>query len=203
MDARREVALNEGSRAQGVARLGGAARLAAYQRVARGTSQGYKAFQDRKWDDISEVMWGTMAKGSRISPTTCAALAASVRAAARPRRRTGRAVRDRVARMVVRSPARTRGDSRRRPFAASRTPKRGSTRSRGFSRRCPAAAVEPWSHGGRLAVEVLQRHGVDTMFTLSGGHLFVLYDGAVQAGLRLSTSGTSRPRRSRPKGWAK
>ena len=41
------------------------------------------------------------------------------------------------------------------------------------------------AHGGRLAVEVLQRHGVDTMFTLSGGHLFVLYDGAVQADLRL------------------
>jgi acetolactate synthase-1/2/3 large subunit len=41
------------------------------------------------------------------------------------------------------------------------------------------------AHGGRLAVEVLQRHDVDTMFTLSGGHLFVLYDGAVQAGLRL------------------
>ena len=40
-------------------------------------------------------------------------------------------------------------------------------------------------HGGRLAVDVLQRHGVDVMFTLSGGHLFVLYDGAVQAGLRL------------------
>jgi len=41
------------------------------------------------------------------------------------------------------------------------------------------------AHGGRLAVEVLQRHGVDTMFTLSGGHLFVLYDGAVQAGFAL------------------
>ena len=41
------------------------------------------------------------------------------------------------------------------------------------------------AHGGRLAVEVLQRHDVDTMFTLSGGHLFVLYDGAVQADLRL------------------
>ena len=41
------------------------------------------------------------------------------------------------------------------------------------------------AHGGRLAVEVLQRHDVDTMFTLSGGHLFVLYDGAVQTGLRL------------------
>ena len=42
------------------------------------------------------------------------------------------------------------------------------------------------AHGGRLAVEVLRAHGVDTMFTLSGGHLFVLYDGAVQNGdLRL------------------
>ena len=41
------------------------------------------------------------------------------------------------------------------------------------------------AHGGRLGVEVLQRHGVDVMFTLSGGHLFVLYDGAVQADLRL------------------
>ena len=37
------------------------------------------------------------------------------------------------------------------------------------------------AHGGRLAVEVLRRYGVDTMFTLSGGHLFVLYDGAVQS----------------------
>ena len=41
------------------------------------------------------------------------------------------------------------------------------------------------AHGGRLAVEVLRAHGVDVMFTLSGGHLFVLYDGAVQAELRL------------------
>ncbi|MCZ7535295.1 MAG: acetolactate synthase [Acidimicrobiia bacterium] len=40
-------------------------------------------------------------------------------------------------------------------------------------------------HGGRLAVDVLGSHGVDTIFTLSGGHLFVLYDGCVQAGLRL------------------
>jgi len=41
------------------------------------------------------------------------------------------------------------------------------------------------AHGGRLAAEVLQHHGIDTMFTLSGGHLFVLYDGCVQVGLRL------------------
>ncbi len=41
------------------------------------------------------------------------------------------------------------------------------------------------AHGGRLAVEVLRQHDVDTIFTLSGGHLFVLYDGAVQAGVNL------------------
>ncbi|HEV8653039.1 MAG TPA: acetolactate synthase [Actinomycetes bacterium] len=42
-----------------------------------------------------------------------------------------------------------------------------------------AQAVE--GHGGTLAVAVARRHGVDTMFTLSGGHVFPLYDGAVHA----------------------
>jgi acetolactate synthase I/II/III large subunit len=36
-------------------------------------------------------------------------------------------------------------------------------------------------HGGALAVAVARRHGVGTMFTLSGGHVFPLYDGAVKA----------------------
>jgi acetolactate synthase-1/2/3 large subunit len=36
-------------------------------------------------------------------------------------------------------------------------------------------------HGGALAVAVARRHGVTTMFTLSGGHVFPLYDGAVKA----------------------
>src|SRR5215211_7468125 len=36
-------------------------------------------------------------------------------------------------------------------------------------------------HGGALAVAVARRHGVEEMFTLSGGHVFPLYDGAVQA----------------------
>jgi acetolactate synthase-1/2/3 large subunit len=40
-------------------------------------------------------------------------------------------------------------------------------------------------HGGRLAAAVLQAHGIDVVFTLSGGHLFVVYDGCVQAGLDL------------------
>jgi acetolactate synthase-1/2/3 large subunit len=36
-------------------------------------------------------------------------------------------------------------------------------------------------HGGTHAVAVARRHGVSAMFTLSGGHVFPLYDGAVKA----------------------
>src|SRR5436190_11370955 len=36
-------------------------------------------------------------------------------------------------------------------------------------------------HAGELAVAVAQSHGVDTMFTLSGAHVFPMYDGAVKA----------------------
>ena len=37
------------------------------------------------------------------------------------------------------------------------------------------------AHGGALAVAAARAHGVQTMFTLSGGHVFPLYDGAVKA----------------------
>jgi len=36
-------------------------------------------------------------------------------------------------------------------------------------------------HGGELAVRAAQAHGVRAMFTLSGAHVFPLYDGAVKA----------------------
>src|ERR1700761_2646962 len=36
-------------------------------------------------------------------------------------------------------------------------------------------------HGGALAVEVARGHGVSHLFTLSGGHVFPLYDAAVHA----------------------
>jgi acetolactate synthase-1/2/3 large subunit len=58
-------------------------------------------------------------------------------------------------------------------------------------------------HGGRLAVEVLRAHGVDVMFTLSGGHLFVLYDGAVQAGMRLVDVRHEQSATFAAEGWAK
>jgi acetolactate synthase-1/2/3 large subunit len=40
---------------------------------------------------------------------------------------------------------------------------------------------ETASHGGAHAVAAARRHGAQTMFTLSGGHVFPLYDGAVKA----------------------
>src|SRR3954449_9803089 len=36
-------------------------------------------------------------------------------------------------------------------------------------------------HAGELAVAVARQHGVQAMFTLSGAHVFPLYDGAVKA----------------------
>ena len=60
------------------------------------------------------------------------------------------------------------------------------------------------AHGGRLAVEVLREYGVDTMFTLSGGHLFVLYDGAVQNGeLKLIDTRHEQTAVFAAEGWAK
>ena len=41
--------------------------------------------------------------------------------------------------------------------------------------------MEISGHGGNLALPVLRAHGVREMFTLSGGHVYPLYDGAVQA----------------------
>ncbi len=39
-------------------------------------------------------------------------------------------------------------------------------------------------HAGELAVAVARAHGVETMFTLSGAHVFPMYDGAVRPTLR-------------------
>jgi acetolactate synthase-1/2/3 large subunit len=53
----------------------------------------------------------------------------------------------------------------------------------------PASGSEPTpdaddtlsGHAGELAVAVARAHGVETMFTLSGAHVFPMYDGAVTA----------------------
>jgi pimeloyl-ACP methyl ester carboxylesterase len=40
---------------------------------------GYREFVERKWDDLSEIMWGTMAVAMARQPDDLAALAAAVR----------------------------------------------------------------------------------------------------------------------------
>src|SRR5947208_9097931 len=40
-------------------------------------------------------------------------------------------------------------------------------------------------HGGDLALAALSAFGVKEMFTLSGGHVFPLYDAAQRAGVRI------------------
>ncbi|MDO9377834.1 MAG: acetolactate synthase [Nocardioidaceae bacterium] len=42
------------------------------------------------------------------------------------------------------------------------------------------AAAGREGHGGQLALDVARAHGVDTMFTLSGAHVFPMYDAAVK-----------------------
>ena len=45
----------------------------------------------------------------------------------------------------------------------------------------PASGPETSGHAGELAVAVARAHGVETLFTLSGAHVFPMYDGAVKA----------------------
>ena len=45
----------------------------------------------------------------------------------------------------------------------------------------PPTSPETSGHAGELAVAVARAHGVETLFTLSGAHVFPMYDGAVRA----------------------
>jgi acetolactate synthase-1/2/3 large subunit len=40
-------------------------------------------------------------------------------------------------------------------------------------------------HGGRLVARALKREGVDTIFTLCGGHIMTIYDGCLDEGIRV------------------
>jgi acetolactate synthase-1/2/3 large subunit len=40
-------------------------------------------------------------------------------------------------------------------------------------------------HGGRLVARGLRAAGVSTLFTLSGGHLFSIYDGCREEGIAI------------------
>ena len=59
------------------------------------------------------------------------------------------------------------------------------------------------AHAGVLGTRTLRAHDVDTVFTLNGGHLWPLYDGCVQEGVRLVDTRHEQTAGFAAEGWAK
>src|SRR5881275_2470713 len=58
-------------------------------------------------------------------------------------------------------------------------------------------------HGGRLVARRLRAHGVTKLFTLSGGHLFSVYDGCRAEGIDLIDTRHESAAAFAAEGWAK
>src|SRR5579863_6546166 len=58
-------------------------------------------------------------------------------------------------------------------------------------------------HGGRLVARRLKAHGVSKLFTLSGGHLFSIYDGCREEGIDLVDVRHEQTAAFAAEGWAK
>src|SRR5579859_4655042 len=58
-------------------------------------------------------------------------------------------------------------------------------------------------HGGRLVARRLKAHGVSKLFTLSGGHLFSIYDGARSEGIEIVDVRHESTAAFAAEGWAK
>jgi len=58
-------------------------------------------------------------------------------------------------------------------------------------------------HGGRLVAQRLRQHGVRKLFTLSGGHLFSIYDGCRAEGIELIDVRHEQTAAFAAEGWAK
>src|SRR6476646_4952763 len=58
-------------------------------------------------------------------------------------------------------------------------------------------------HGGRLIARRLKAHGVSKLFTLSGGHLFSLYDGCREEGIAIVDVRHEQSATFAAEGWAK
>jgi acetolactate synthase I/II/III large subunit len=64
-------------------------------------------------------------------------------------------------------------------------------------------AVKTEVHAGRLIAQVLRSHGVERLFTLSGGHLFSIYDGCRAEGVELVDVRHEQTAAFAAEGWAK
>ncbi|MCV7259032.1 acetolactate synthase [Mycobacterium shimoidei] len=58
-------------------------------------------------------------------------------------------------------------------------------------------------HAGQLVARRLKASGIDTMFTLSGGHLFSIYDGCRSEGIRLIDTRHEQTAAFAAEGWSK
>lgn len=58
-------------------------------------------------------------------------------------------------------------------------------------------------HGGRLIARRLKAHGINKLFTLSGGHLFSVYDGCKEEGVELIDTRHEQSAAFAAEGWAK
>jgi acetolactate synthase-1/2/3 large subunit len=58
-------------------------------------------------------------------------------------------------------------------------------------------------HGGRLVAGTLKAHGVSHLFTLSGGHLFSIYDGCREDGIAIVDTRHEQSAAFAAEGWAK
>jgi acetolactate synthase I/II/III large subunit len=62
---------------------------------------------------------------------------------------------------------------------------------------------DPQLHGGRLVARSLRAQGVTTLFTLSGGHLFSIYDGCRAEGIAIVDVRHEQSAAFAAEGWAK
>src|SRR5579875_570253 len=67
----------------------------------------------------------------------------------------------------------------------------------------PASAETVRYHGGRLVARRLKAHGLGPLFTLSGGHLFSIYDGCVKEGIPLVDVRHEQTAAFAAEGWSK
>ena len=65
------------------------------------------------------------------------------------------------------------------------------------------ALLTPTVHAGRLVARRLRASGIDTVFTLSGGHLFSIYDGCRDEGIRLIDTRHEQTAAFAAEGWSK
>ena len=101
------------------------------------------------------------------------------------------------------------GAPARAPFHRGRThPDRGCGAARGARAvASPPVATETDAstqvHGGRLVAARLRAHGVTKLFTLSGGHLFSIYDGCRAEGIEIVDVRHEQAAAFAAEGWAK